>query len=134
MKLFMSFHNSLSLLCSIWHFATSLSWNSLLGLWNSPSYPSLIIASQTPIRGPFSLLQIWSFFRFPTKARFSIKTTTLRTSLLVQWLRLYIPNAGGQGSIPGQGTRSHISQLKVWKPLLKILHATTVVKDLMCHN
>ena len=28
-----------------------------------------------------------------------------RTSLVVQWLRLSIPNAGGAGSIPGQGTK-----------------------------
>ena len=28
------------------------------------------------------------------------------TSLVVQWLRLCAPNAGGPGSIPGQGTRS----------------------------
>ena len=28
------------------------------------------------------------------------------TSLVVQWLRLSIPNAEGLGSIPGQGTRS----------------------------
>ena len=28
----------------------------------------------------------------------------LGTSLLIQWLRL-IPNAGGMGSIPGQGTK-----------------------------
>ena len=27
------------------------------------------------------------------------------TSLVVQWLRLCTPNAGGPGSIPGQGTR-----------------------------
>ena len=26
------------------------------------------------------------------------------TSLVVQWLRLCAPNAGGTGSIPGQGT------------------------------
>ena len=26
---------------------------------------------------------------------------------MVQWLRLFAPNAGGPGSIPGQGTRSH---------------------------
>ncbi|TEA31888.1 hypothetical protein DBR06_SOUSAS8310129, partial [Sousa chinensis] len=29
-------------------------------------------------------------------------------SLVVQWLRLHAPNAGGPGSIPGQGTRSHM--------------------------
>ena len=27
-----------------------------------------------------------------------------------QWLRLHTPNAGGPGSIPAQGTRSHILQ------------------------
>ena len=35
------------------------------------------------------------------------------TSLVVQWLRLCAPNAGGLGSNPGQGTRSHMSQLKI---------------------
>ena len=42
---------------------------------------------------------------------------TWRTSLVVQWLRLHAPNAGGPDSIPGQGTRPHM-------PQLKILHAT----------
>ena len=37
---------------------------------------------------------------------------------MVQWLRLLAPNTGGLGSIPGQGTRSHVPQLK----------------DLACHN
>ena len=35
------------------------------------------------------------------------------TSLVVQLLRLWTPNAGGLGSIPGQGTRSHMLQLKL---------------------
>ena len=30
------------------------------------------------------------------------------TSLVVQWLRLCAPNAGGLGSISGRGTRSHM--------------------------
>ena len=34
------------------------------------------------------------------------------TSLVVQWLRLQAPSAGCLGSIPGQGTRSHMPQLK----------------------
>ena len=34
------------------------------------------------------------------------------TSLVVQWLRLCTPNAGGVGAIAGQGTRSHVPQLK----------------------
>ncbi|TEA38087.1 hypothetical protein DBR06_SOUSAS5810019, partial [Sousa chinensis] len=29
------------------------------------------------------------------------------TSLVIQWVRLCIPCAGGPGSIPGQETRSH---------------------------
>ena len=34
------------------------------------------------------------------------------TFWVVQWLRLRTPNAGGSGSIPGQGTRSHMMQLR----------------------
>ena len=30
------------------------------------------------------------------------------TSLVVQWVRLHAPNAGGLGSIPGWGTRYHM--------------------------
>ena len=37
----------------------------------------------------------------------------LGTSLVVQWLRLHAPSAGGLGSIPGQGTRSHVLQVLV---------------------
>ncbi|TEA39728.1 hypothetical protein DBR06_SOUSAS3410210, partial [Sousa chinensis] len=33
--------------------------------------------------------------------------------MVVQWLRLQAPNAGGPGSIPGQGTRSYMPQLKI---------------------
>ena len=47
------------------------------------------------------------------------------TSLVVQWLSLHTPNAGGRGSIPGQGTRSHIPQLRVCMPQLEIPHAAT---------
>ena len=39
--------------------------------------------------------------------------------LVVQWLRLCAPNAGGLGLTPGQGTRSHMLQLK------EIPHAAT---------
>ena len=34
------------------------------------------------------------------------------TSLVVQWLRLCAPSAGGLGSIPDRDTRSHTLQLK----------------------
>ena len=36
------------------------------------------------------------------------KKLCLGTSLVVQWLRLCTPNAGGLGLIPGQGTRGHM--------------------------
>ena len=34
-------------------------------------------------------------------------------SFVVQWLKLHNPKAEGLGSIPGQGTKSHIPQLTV---------------------
>ena len=40
-------------------------------------------------------------------------------SLLAQWLRFHVPNAGGPSSIPGQGTRSHIRQVIVHMLQLK---------------
>ena len=43
------------------------------------------------------------------------------TSIVVQWLRLHVPNAEAWGSITGQGTRSHVLQLRVYMPQLKIL-------------
>ena len=48
------------------------------------------------------------------------------TSLVVQRLILCAPNAGGPGSIPGQGTRSHMHATT------KSLHATT--KEPACCN
>ena len=53
----------------------------------------------------------------------SFNMTADGTSLVVQWLRFHAPNAGDPGSIPGQGNRSHMLQLK-------ILHAATKT----CHN
>ena len=40
-----------------------------------------------------------------------MEKATGRTSLVVHWLRLQAPKAGGPGSIPGQGTRSDMPQL-----------------------
>ena len=42
---------------------------------------------------------------------------------MAQWLGLCAPNAGVPGLIPGQGTGSHMLQLRVCRPQLKILHA-----------
>ena len=59
----------------------------------------------------------------------------LGTPLVVQWLRLHTANAGDLDSIPGQGTRSHMPQLRsvhamtkrpcMLQQRLKTLHATT---------
>ena len=38
---------------------------------------------------------------------------TSGTFLVAQGLRLCSPNAGGPGSIPGQGTRSHMPKLRL---------------------
>ena len=42
-----------------------------------------------------------------------LKDLRAGTSLVLQWLRLHAPNAGGLVSIPGQGNRSHMRQLRV---------------------
>ena len=52
---------------------------------------------------------------------------------MVQWLRCYDPNTGVQGSIPGQGTRSHMLQLRVPMPL-KILHVVTKTGSSQIHK
>ena len=52
-----------------------------------------------------------------------IRNSNFGTSLVVQWLRLRAPNAGGPGSNPGQGSRSHIPQLKILYVAMKILCA-----------
>ena len=50
-----------------------------------------------------------------------------RTSLVVQWLRLRAADAGGLALIPGQGTGSHMLQLK-------IRHVAMKIKDPVCYN
>ena len=56
------------------------------------------------------------------------------TSVVVQWLGLHALHAGGPGSIPGQGTRSHILQLRVLFPILKVHMSQWRSKTSMCCN
>ena len=49
------------------------------------------------------------------------------SSLVVQWLKLHVPNSGGPGSTPGQESRSHMPQLKT-------PHAAMKTDNLVCHN
>ena len=49
------------------------------------------------------------------------------TSLVVQWLRLRTPNARDLGSIPDQGTRSRMLQLKILHAPTEIPYASTEI-------
>ncbi|TEA38538.1 hypothetical protein DBR06_SOUSAS110450, partial [Sousa chinensis] len=40
-------------------------------------------------------------------------------SLVAQWIRLHASSAGGLCSAPGQGTRSHVPQLRRWRDATK---------------
>ena len=51
----------------------------------------------------------------------------IHISVVVHWLGLQAPNAEGPSSIPDQGTRSHV-------PQLKIPHAAMKMEDPVCHN
>ena len=42
---------------------------------------------------------------------------------MAQWLRLCAPNAADPGSIPGQGTRSRMPQLKITCAAAKTQHS-----------
>ncbi|TEA26220.1 hypothetical protein DBR06_SOUSAS37210009, partial [Sousa chinensis] len=57
----------------------------------------------------------------------------LGTSLVVQWIRLCAPTAGGPGSIPGRGNRSHRhAATKSYMPQLRSQRATA--KEPTCRN
>ena len=56
---------------------------------------------------------------------------TLGASLVVQWLRLHEPNGRGLGWISDQATRSHMLELSVCLPQLKIPRDTRKIKDPM---
>ena len=78
---------------------------------------------------------------------FTLKIS-LGASLVVQWVRLWAPSAGGLGSIPGQGTRScvhaatksshasispHTATKEVLMPQLRG-HTSQLKKDPTCCN
>ena len=52
-----------------------------------------------------------------------IKKFTDGISMVVQWLTLHAPNAGGLGPITGQGARSHMLQLKIPSAATKTQHS-----------
>ena len=54
--------------------------------------------------GSIQVLSILRALTPPSEAE-SVKTNEQGISPVVQWLRLHASNAGGMGSIPGQGTK-----------------------------
>ena len=63
-----------------------------------------------------------------------LKNLQFGASLVVHWLRLHAPSARDPGSIPGQGTRFHILQLRVLMLQLKILYAATKTQCSQINN
>ena len=55
---------------------------------------------------------IWQIMTEFSKLLLRISKTHLGTSQGIQWLKHCASNAGGPGSIPGQGTRSYMPQLR----------------------
>ena len=53
------------------------------------------------------------YLQFCCEPKNALKNIVVWTSLVVQWLRLCAPSKGDWGSIPGQGTRAYILQLRV---------------------
>ena len=82
----------------------------------------LVASSQTrdwthvPCKGPMGAVPVHAFtaqaLNDGEQMALTSRNVKLGTSLVVQWLRLCIHNAGGPGSSPGQGNRSHMLQLK----------------------
>ena len=53
------------------------------------------------------LLSVLSWTSYVSITRKLVRNASSEISLVVPWLRLHAPNAGGLGSTPDEGTRSH---------------------------
>ena len=76
----------------------------------------------------------WKEKKKKTHYWFSSPKTSWGTSLVIQWLSLHTLSAGDLGLILGQGTRSHMLQLRVFMLQLKVPHAATKIKGAVCRN
>ena len=64
----------------------------------------------------------------------SLKTQN-RDFPVVQWLRLWTPSAGGPGSFPDHGAKSHMPQPKILRCTTgKVSHAAAKSEDPVCGN
>ena len=64
-------------------------------------FPGVLARSKLHVPEPGLIFTLWFFPHQSERA--------LEDFLVVQWLRFHTPSAGGLGSIPGQGTRSHMA-------------------------
>ena len=69
--------------------------------------------------------------RMASEARFYKRLRDLPSN---PWPRVWVPKAGGLDMITGQATRSHLMQLRVQMPQLKIPHAAMMIEYPACHN
>ena len=76
--------------------------------WKSPG---TFIKGKVPTPMPYTILFHQNLWKVGPRNQYFLKNFQGGTSLVVQWLRLCIPKARGPGSIPGHGTRSHMSPL-----------------------
>ena len=73
----------------------------------------MVLKKNTPKTSPDHLAKYTLSYVSPEMNRAKTKSKQVGwTSLVVRWLRLGAPNVGGLGSIPGQGTRYHMPQLR----------------------
>ena len=59
-----------------------------------------------------SVSSFWSYYKSKTVLKLKVILKVKGTSLVVHWVRLRVSNVGGPGSIPGEGTVSHMLQLR----------------------
>ena len=86
----------------------------LCNVCSKSKYIQLVLGLAIKTPGPaLSMAENWVLnLKYSSVVNKQLRIWALGTSLVFQRLRLQVPNAGGPGSIPGQGTRSHILQLK----------------------
>ena len=91
----------------------SLQGSSVHGMFQARVLEWGVIAFSPALRNIPLIVQV-SFNLPPDQMDRPLTTAyeALKTQMMVQWLRLCTPSAGGLGSIPGQGTRSHMPQLR----------------------
>ena len=102
-------------------------------------------AYQAPPSMGFSRQEFWSGVPLPSlymillccfywihKVLLCNKFANPMDSLVAQWLGRLTPNTEGPGSVPGQGTRSHMSQLRVCAPQLRVHVPQLKTQDPAC--